>query len=115
MEYKNQNLDKYLDDLSAKLSAPGGGSAAALNAAMGASLISMVVNFTLGKPKYAAFDPELKKILAKSEKLRKDFLRLVDLDVVVYQNRMSLAVYLLLFQLEKHKNGDVYSPCKVYN
>jgi len=102
MEYKNHNLEKYLDDLSAKLSAPGGGSAAAMNAAMGASLISMVVNFTLGKPKYAAFEPELKKILAKSEKLRKDFLRLVDLDVVAYQSRdmrKALDVPLMLARL----------------
>jgi len=102
MEYKDQNLTKYLDDLSAKLAAPGGGSAAALNAAMGASLISMVVNFTLGKPKYAAFEAELKDILAKSERLRKDFLELVDLDVVAYQSkdiRKALDVPLMLARL----------------
>ncbi len=102
MEYKNQNLTKYLDDLSARLPAPGGGSAAALNAAMGASLISKVVNFTLGKPKYAAFEAELKDILAKAEKLRKDFLDLVDLDVVAYQSkdiRKALDVPLMLARL----------------
>ncbi|MFZ2357219.1 MAG: cyclodeaminase/cyclohydrolase family protein, partial [Candidatus Omnitrophota bacterium] len=33
--YKNKTLKKYLDDLAAKLPAPGGGSAAALNAALG--------------------------------------------------------------------------------
>lgn len=102
MEYKNQAITKYLNDLSAKLAAPGGGSAAALNAAMGASLISMVVNFTLGKPKYSAFDPELKQILAKSEKLRNDFLGLVDLDVVAYQSkdmRKALDVPLMLARL----------------
>ncbi|MCX5698854.1 MAG: cyclodeaminase/cyclohydrolase family protein [Candidatus Omnitrophica bacterium] len=102
MEYKNQNLVKYLNDLSAKLPAPGGGSAAALNAAMGASLISMVVNFTLGKPKYAAFELELKEILAKSEKLRNDFLELVDLDVVAYASkdtRKALDVSFMLSRL----------------
>ncbi len=102
MEYKNQTIVKYLDDLSAKLAAPGGGSAAALNAAMGASLISMVVNFTLGKPKYTVFDPELKVILAKSEKLRNDFLGLVDLDVVAYESkdiRKALDVPLMLARL----------------
>jgi len=102
MEYKNQSLIKYLDDLSAKLPAPGGGSAAALNAAMGASLISMVVNFTLGKPKYAIFEAELREILRKSERLRKDFLGLVDLDVVAYQSkdiRKALDVPLMLARL----------------
>jgi formiminotetrahydrofolate cyclodeaminase len=87
MQYKTQSLNKYLNDLSAKLPAPGGGSAAAFNAAMGAGLISMVVNFTLGKPKYAAFEDELKSILAESEKLKTDLLELVDLDVEAYQSK----------------------------
>jgi formiminotetrahydrofolate cyclodeaminase len=87
MKYKNQTLTKYLNDLAAKIPAPGGGSAAALNAALGASLLSMVVNFTLGKPKYAAFQKELKLIFAKSERLRKQFLELVDRDVLAYQSK----------------------------
>ena len=102
MEYKNQNLTKYLDDLAAKVPAPGGGSAAAISAAMGASLLSMVVNFTLEKPKYAAFQTELKEVFSKSERLRKDFLRLVDLDVVAYQSqdiRKAIDVPLMLARL----------------
>ena len=73
MQYKNQSLTKYLNDLAARLPAPGGGSAAALNAALAVSLVSMVVNFTLGKPKYFAFELSLKKTLAKSEKLKNNF------------------------------------------
>jgi len=102
MEYKNQNLTKYLDDLSARLPAPGGGSAAALNAALGAGLICMVVNFTLGKPKYAAYSAQLIEILAKAKKLEKDFLELVDLDVVAYESkdmRKALDVPLMLSRL----------------
>ncbi len=87
MEYQAQSLSKYLDDLSAKLPAPGGGSAAALNAALGASLISMVVNFTLGKSQYLSFTHELEETLSKSEKLRKKFLVLVDLDVLAYRSK----------------------------
>jgi len=87
MSYKEQTLKKYLDDLAARLPAPGGGSAAALTAAMGASLISMVVNFTLGKPRFAKYEEELKKILEKSEKLRETFLNLVDLDVMAYKSK----------------------------
>lgn len=83
--YKNKSLNKYLDDLAARLPAPGGGSAAAMNAAMGAALISMVINFTLGKPKYAKFENELKEALLKSEKLKDTFLNLVDLDVTAYK------------------------------
>ncbi len=86
MSYKEESLKKYLDDLAARLPAPGGGSAAALTAGLGASLISMVVNFTIGKPKYAGFEKELKATLDKSEKLREEFLRLVDLDVTAYES-----------------------------
>ncbi|MBU4252884.1 MAG: cyclodeaminase/cyclohydrolase family protein [Candidatus Omnitrophica bacterium] len=89
MEYKTQSLTKYLNDLSAKLPAPGGGSAAAMNAAMGASLLSMVINFTLGKPKYSKYEKELKTILKKSDKLKDDFLNLVDLDILAYKSKDS--------------------------
>jgi formiminotetrahydrofolate cyclodeaminase len=87
MSYKDETLKKYLDDLAAKLPAPGGGSAAALSAALGASLISMVVNFTLGKPKYAQYGNELKNIVEKAEKLKIKFLNLVDLDVEAYKSK----------------------------
>ena len=85
--YKDKSVKKYLDDLAARLPAPGGGSAASLTAALGAALVSMVVNFTLGKSKYAQYEKELKAILEKSEKLRKEFLNLVDLDVVAYKSK----------------------------
>lgn len=85
--YCDKTLKEYLDELAAKLPAPGGGSAAALNAALGASLISMVVNFTLGKPRYVKYEKELKAILEKSENLRNEFLRFVDLDVLAYKSK----------------------------
>lgn len=85
--YRDKSLKRYLDDLAAKLPAPGGGSAAGLTAALGTSLISMVVNFTLGKPKYAGYEDELRDILAESEKLRAEFLNLVDLDVTAYNSK----------------------------
>lgn len=85
--YKDAAVKKYLDDLAAKTATPGGGSAAALCAAMAAGLISMVVNFTLGKTKYREYDQELREILNKSEKLRQEFLRLLDLDIAAYESR----------------------------
>jgi len=87
MAYKHDTLEKYLADLAARMPAPGGGSASALTAAIAAALISMVVNFTLGKQKYAQHEKDLKVIIEKSEKLRKEFLELVDLDVVAYKSK----------------------------
>lgn len=82
-----QDLKKYLDDLAGKIPAPGGGSASALTAALGAALVSMVINFTLGKPKYAKYEKSLSAYLEKSEKLRLEFLDLVDLDVLAFRSK----------------------------
>ncbi|HOX53892.1 MAG: cyclodeaminase/cyclohydrolase family protein [Candidatus Omnitrophica bacterium] len=96
--YKNKSVKIYLDDLSAKKPAPGGGSAAALAGALGAALLSMVANFTVGKEKYRQFEQEIKSSLSKSEKIRKKLLELVDLDVITYtkvakSKKKSLALY----------------------
>ncbi|MFA5099456.1 MAG: cyclodeaminase/cyclohydrolase family protein [Candidatus Omnitrophota bacterium] len=85
--YKDNILLRYLDDLAAKLPAPGGGSASAMAAALGAALLSMVINFTLGKPKYAEYEKELARMLQDSERLRAAFLRLVDEDVAAYSGK----------------------------
>ena len=85
--YANKPIKKYLDDLAGKLPAPGGGSGAALAAGLGSSLISMVINFTLGKPKYAKYQSDLTKMLSTSERIRKRLLELVDLDVAAFKSR----------------------------
>jgi methenyltetrahydrofolate cyclohydrolase len=86
-DYRNLSLKRYADDLAAKLPAPGGGSASALVACLGVSLLSMVVNFTLGKPRYAQDEDYLKETLHETEGLRNEFLNLVDLDVVAYKSK----------------------------
>jgi len=89
-DYKNERLEKYVDDLAAKLPAPGGGSVVALVGALGVGLLSMVSNFTLGKEKYKRSEEEIKKILRRSEDLRKKLTELVDEDIRVY-DRVSSA------------------------
>jgi methenyltetrahydrofolate cyclohydrolase len=85
--YALGSLQQYLDDLSARIPAPGGGSAAALTSALGASLISMVVRYSQGKPEYASFEEELSSCLEASEKARRELLSLVDLDVSVFRDK----------------------------
>jgi formiminotetrahydrofolate cyclodeaminase len=85
-DYRSVSLREYLEALAAKVSVPGGGSAAALDAALGAALVSMVINFTVGKPRYVRYEKELKTALEKSEKLREEFLNLVDLDAAAYNS-----------------------------
>jgi len=82
--YRRERLEKYIDDLAAKLPAPGGGSVAALVGALGVGLLSMVSNFTLGKEAYRKSEEEIEKILNRSENLRKRLTELVDEDIRVY-------------------------------
>jgi len=89
-DYRSERLEKYLDDLAAKLPAPGGGSVVALVGALGVGLLSMVSNFTLGKENYRENEEEIKKILRRSENLRKRLTELVDEDIRVY-DRVSTA------------------------
>jgi formiminotetrahydrofolate cyclodeaminase len=74
----------FLNELASAAPAPGGGSVAAVAGALGAALISMVCNLTIGKEKYAGVQAEIGEILEKSEKLRKKLADLLDADVEVY-------------------------------
>ena len=84
--YNEKALCDYLNDLAARRPAPGGGSAAALSAAIGAGLMSMVANYTAGNPKYKENEEKIAEILKKSEKYRFQLQALVDKDVEAYNN-----------------------------
>ena len=64
--------------------APGGGSAAALEGAMGAALTAMVCELTLGKEKYAAYREEIAAIRDKAETLREKLLQAMDEDTEAF-------------------------------
>jgi formiminotetrahydrofolate cyclodeaminase len=85
--YRDSFLKVYLDDLAAKKPAPGGGSAGALAGALGASLMSMVCNFTVGKEKYKDVQNRIKEILLQSETSRLRLAELVDLDCLAYRSK----------------------------
>ncbi len=82
--YTQSSIKRYLDDLAARKPAPGGGSAAALEAALGCALISMVANYTISNKKYEPHKDKAAGCLKKSEGLRERLLKLVDEDVEAY-------------------------------
>ena len=79
-----KTLSQFMDELASSAPAPGGGSVAALAGAMGAALVSMVCNLTVGKKKYADVEEEIKAILEQSEALRKELMELLEADVAAY-------------------------------
>lgn len=83
--YIDKPIKVYLNDLAAKKPAPGGGSAAALSAAIGVSLMSMMANYTSGNSKYKDCEEKVADILVKCENYRSQLEELVDEDVEAYK------------------------------
>ncbi|HMN26997.1 MAG TPA: cyclodeaminase/cyclohydrolase family protein [Caldilineaceae bacterium] len=81
-------IEYFLDALAARQSMPGGGAAAAVTGAQAAGLVSMVVNFTLGNPKYVAVEEQMRTYLQASEALRQQIIKLADEDVTAF-NRVA--------------------------
>ena len=65
-----KSVESFSEELASSAPTPGGGSVAALMGAMGAALVSMVANLTIGKKKYANVEDEVSKLLEESESLR---------------------------------------------
>ncbi len=79
-----RHLGTWLDELASAAPAPGGGAVGALSAAMGASLVSMVCNLTIGKPKYVQHEALMKEVLGQSEQLRRSALSLAEEDAAAF-------------------------------
>ncbi len=80
---------KFLDALASGNATPGGGSAAAIMGAMGAALVSMVANLTIGKKGYEAVETEMRQLLAESEALRVRLAGMVAEDVAAFDTLMA--------------------------
>jgi glutamate formiminotransferase len=74
----------FIEQLAAHTAVPGGGSAAAASAAMGAGLASMVASMSRGKKAYAQFESQLSEALARLAVLREELKSAIDADAEAY-------------------------------
>lgn len=86
---KDTEIEQFLAALASQSATPGGGSAAAIIGAMGAALVSMVCNLTIGKKKYVEVEAEMKDVLAKADALRKQLIGLIEDDVKAFDAVMA--------------------------
>jgi formiminotetrahydrofolate cyclodeaminase len=86
---KNSSIATFLDDLASERPTPGGGGAAAVCGAIGAALVSMVANLTIGKKNYEAVSEDLKAVNAKAEGLRAELTAAIEEDVAAFNSVMS--------------------------
>lgn len=80
MKFEKMEIRAFIDLLASDSPAPGGGSVAALCASMGAALVSMVANLTIGKEKYKESWQLMEDVVGKSESLRFKFVDLMNKD-----------------------------------
>ena len=75
---------EFVDLLASDAPAPGGGSAAALEGALGAALTAMVCGLTVGKKKYAEFEELAQSAQAKALDLKARFVDVMDRDTEAF-------------------------------
>lgn len=84
-----QPVTTFLDALASSAATPGGGSAAAIMGAMGAALVSMMCNLTIGKKNYAEVEGEMRAVLDETESLRRRLADMVAEDIAAFDGLMA--------------------------
>jgi formiminotetrahydrofolate cyclodeaminase len=84
-----QPVTQFLDELASSAATPGGGSGAAIMGALGAALVSMVCNLTIGKKNYAEVEGEMREVLQDAEALRARLADMVAEDIAAFNGLMA--------------------------
>lgn len=85
----DRTLDTFLESLGSSAPTPGGGAASAITGALAAALAEMVAQLTVGKPRFAAVEPEMRDIIAKTRAARSGLLQLMADDEQAFQTVSS--------------------------
>jgi len=99
--YPQESLQTYLDDAASGKPAPGGGSVSACVGALGAALVSMVCNLTIGKEKFAAVEDQVKDLVKQANDVRTRLEKLLQDDTVAYNG--VIAAYRLPKETDEEK------------
>lgn len=77
---KDLNIVEFANETASDSPAPGGGSIAALNATIAASLLSMVASLTIGKKRYADVNDRMEELVGELAKYKDEFIDGIDKD-----------------------------------
>ena len=80
----------FVEQVASKAPAPGGGSVAALAGSLGAALLVMVTNLTIGKKNYVEVAPRMTELRTRLEELRAQLTERIDDDTAAF-NRYRAA------------------------
>jgi len=89
MTLRDLTLTEFLEKTASNSPVPGGGSIAALSAAIAASLSEMVAHLTIGKKGYEALEEEMQEIAKDAFQYRERLIRYIDKDSNAYNDVMA--------------------------
>ena len=96
-------LTEFLEKIASHSPVPGGGSIAALSAAIAASLSEMVAHLTIGKKGYEALEEEMQEIAKDAFQYRERLIRAIDKDSDAYND--VIAAFKLPKGTEQERNN----------
>jgi formiminotetrahydrofolate cyclodeaminase len=85
----NHRIDDWLGVLASDSPTPGGGAVAAVNGAVGASLIAMTARLTVGREAFSDLEPRMQELVARADAARARFLELADEDAHAFDGVMQ--------------------------
>ena len=83
------SLRSFIEAIAARTSAPGGGSASAVMAAIGTALGAMVAKLTYGVRKFEDVDPQMRKIIPILHETTQELIPMIDANTAAFNAVMS--------------------------
>ncbi len=99
-------LSQFLDSVAAPSATPGGGSVSALAGSLGAALVEMVMNLTVGKKGFEGRESELQKIREEAHSCREALTATIAQDSLAYQAVMNAFLLPKKTEEEKRKRKE---------
>jgi formiminotetrahydrofolate cyclodeaminase len=112
--FRDLTLGEFAGRLAGSEPVPGGGSASAVSAALGASLVAMVATLSRGRPKYAQHETLYAVALPAAKQLADELFLLADEDARAYAAcAFALKLPREAFADKEHRDAQVRATAKV--